>query len=253
MRYAFLILLFTLCPIFVFSQFTENIRAEYAYQRILGAHTIGQGVFQFESRFGIKHEENLDLAHINVLRYGLLENVDLNAMFAWGKVNYPEVRLTGSDLQLGFRLNLLEKRGYTPGIGFQYRVLLKIGKNAWRTGRRNIGSKLGIGVVQQILPRLNVIGHCEIDWDENVVGNTIDFRYGLVYAFHPFTIFIEKTHSDYDLSRVNGGLTYSIKNNWNLNISLGFGSYGINSLFGTAIRFGLKDSQNIPDSNHSSL
>lgn len=265
MKKLFLILLFTLCPIFVFAQFTENIRAEQP-RLILNPHTIGYGFLQMESRLMYKSESNLKFVQANFLRYGLLENVEVNAIYDWGiyerrrSAGNLERYTFGTDLQLGFRLNLMEQKDYRPGIGFQYSILLKIGEDSrgedyWgEIERRTVGSRLGIGMVQQIVPKLNAIGHFVIIWDDgwdDQIRNYIDVGYGFAYDFYRMSIFAEvkysSFYSDFEIYLIGTGLTYRVKDNWNLNVSLGIDDNDITLGFGNAIRFGLKDPKSVPN------
>lgn len=256
MKRLVILLMFILCPIFVFSQFADNIRTAQP-RKTLGPHTIGDGLIQVQTRLIYNYLENFgdnqNFRHATVFRYGPFEHVDLNAVFNWDyRTNdkaYP------SNLQLGFRVNLIEKKGYIPGIGAQWRALLNPPGD--RVERANVGSKFGIGVVQQVVPKVNAITHLSITWSGNGAAPTTDYGLGLVYVFVPgMTVFAEivgllpLTDATPDFTtNFNTGLTYRLKTNWNLDVSFGINDTEAQSwsvVLGTAFRFSVKDPIPIP-------
>lgn len=114
-----------------FKQFNETIRTGRPGQAT-GAFTVGKNILQFQQ--GLDYYSFADtkfpprgFVSNNVVRFGILETVELSALIDYQyentKFDTNSVSLSGlSNLHFGFRLHINDKKELIPTTGFQMRL-----------------------------------------------------------------------------------------------------------------------------------
>ncbi|MEL6924148.1 MAG: hypothetical protein AAFO94_08880 [Bacteroidota bacterium] len=102
------------------AQFASTVRTIRPTGRTMGAYTVGRGVFQIQSGLtynaadlgglGVTNER---WNHNTVLRFGILENLEVNGVFGWRTERWIDDPTLGQvsgvyNTQLGARYNLVD-------------------------------------------------------------------------------------------------------------------------------------------------
>lgn len=157
----------------VHSQFHETIRTGRPGQGI-GPYVIGEGVSQLQSgleyyrtRYEGQLPELRQLVHNSIFRFGHTEQFEWNALVNWQadspKGESAELALSG--LEVGFRVNVLRRRGAIPALGLQYRLLLPFESEPYR--RAHLGSRMIVSTMNKLWDKVNLVGNLSLTWSGN--------------------------------------------------------------------------------------
>ncbi|MBZ9630232.1 transporter [Salegentibacter sp. LM13S] len=224
-----LLILSTYC----FGQFNETIRTGRPGQSI-GAFTVGSNVLQFQQGldyFGTS-EANLPEGFIsnNVIRYGILERVELSAVIDY---KYQEFELNNntrsleglSNLHLGFRVNINDQKEWLPATAFQMRLKLP-----------NISDDFGS---EYLAPAMVFVANWGLpknmslatNWILSYSGNdpkptgkyVINFGFPIYKQLSGFIENYGQVNQSVYQTRFDTGLGYLINNNVSVDLFAGFG------------------------------
>lgn len=118
-----------------YGQYSESIRSDRPGQS-LSPFTLGSQTLQVQSGYNFGEEQgdavDFNFSNFNnVIRYGLLERLDLNATVNYAQNKYSigndETSVEGfNNLSIGARYALYEGKGILPTLGFESRLSLPI-------------------------------------------------------------------------------------------------------------------------------
>jgi len=244
MRLKILFLFFAL-PLIAHSQYSETIRTGRP-GAAMGAFTVGHKVFQIQTganfgRMAWGADQKIPTAHtIVVLRYGILERLEVSGLIAYSKnglsdlENFELDQQGVSAAQIGFRVNIRDGQGSGPNIGFQSRLKLNILSEDFDQARLATVSMLA--VTQKLGNKVGLAANLGISW----TGGEEDDPFGL-YALNfsmpinrKVSVFIENfgVIRDQFETRFDTGLGYLINNNFQLDTSIGYGNnHGVEDMF----------------------
>lgn len=218
-----------------FGQFSETIRTGRPGQAI-GAFTVGKNILQFQQ--GLDYYSFADTKYPpigflsnNVVRFGILETVELSALFDYQyentKFDTNSISLSGiSNLHLGFRVHLNDQKRWIPTTGFQMRLKMPNISNDF--GSNQLAAVM-VFVANWSLPKSMSLG---TNWILNYNGNdhfptgkyVINFGFPI---YKKWTGFIEnygQVRQNVFQTRFDGGFAYLINNNIQLDLSTGYGN-----------------------------
>lgn len=211
------------------AQFAKTVRTIRPNGRVMGAYTVGKGVWQVQS--GLRYADFQDgtgtslseaWIHNTVLRVGILENLELSGVVGWRSNRNPiDDPLTGiHNTQLGARYNILDgSKGLALCV--QGRILLQAQKEEFQ--RDKVGSNVQIGLGRRATSWLVLNASVGATWTGN---DSFFIPIGLrgLFTFSPqFGAVLEISDllsQDGDNFRAGGGLYYIV--NSNLKVDLYF-------------------------------
>jgi hypothetical protein len=222
-----------------FGQYNETIRTGRPGQAI-GPFVVGTGIFQLQS--GMEYSENkLPLGSTttasdigSVFRYGTSDFFEVNAA-----LNYSEQKTSNdvfssqlngwSQMELGVRTNILNSKTNFPSIGLQYRVKLPSVSPDFQS--RQLASKATLATGQRLCKGVGLNTNWGINWN----GNNGDANGFYVLSFslsltEKWGIVAEHygEFDDRDINgKVDGGFSYLVNNDLQLDLLGGWGSLGV--------------------------
>ncbi len=223
-------MLLILFSIPLFSQFNSTIRSGRPGQAI-GPYTVGEKVFQIQTGLNINTvkfapTETKTLLHNTVLRYGILEKLELSSVINWqyDKISSPleDGTMAGiSNTQIGMRYNFLERNGAIPAVGLQGRLLLNAQHDEYQ--RENLGAQFILATGNKISDQFALITNWLVTW----AGNGEDPQFSFVInvpisitekigAFVEVYGNLDEFEADYD-----AGFSYLITDDIQLDFSAG--------------------------------
>lgn len=218
-----------------FGQFNETIRTGRPGQAI-GAFTVGKNILQFQQ--GLDYYSFADtkfpprgFVSNNVVRFGILETVELSALIDYQyentKFDTNSVSLSGlSNLHFGFRLHINDQKGWIPTTGFQMR--LKIPKVSNDFGSTQLATVM-VFVANWSLPKSMSIA---TNWILSYNGNdhyptgkyVLNFGFPIYKKWSGFIENYGQVRQNIFQTRFDGGFAYLINNNMQLDLSAGYGN-----------------------------
>lgn len=223
-----------LIPVSLFAQYSESIRTGRPGQAI-GAYTVGKNVFQIQSGltynmvdFSSDAEIN-SFVHSTVLRLGVAEKLEVSGVINWQKdriTTAEQIEKFGgiSNTQIGARYNFTKNQGAIPAIGIQGRLLLNAQSQDYR--RDKLGSKFIVATGNKINDWLSIGTNFGMTWSGNNQDPkslyVLNFSFGLtekIGAFAEMYGSFEDSNPFFD-----GGISYLIHNDLQLDISAGWDS-----------------------------
>lgn len=243
MKKLLFLLLFQIVTLNIFAQYNESIRTGRPGQAI-GAFTVGKSVLQFQqgvdyySFVAVKHKPTGLLSN-NVVRYGILENVELSILVDYQneqtQSDTTAVTLNGiSNFHCGFRVHLNDQKGWIPTTGFQMRI--KYPSVAKDFAANNLATVMVFVANWSLAKNLSFASNWILSFSGNDAVPT--GKYVLNFAFpiyKKWSGFIEnygQIRQAVYQSRFDGGFAYLLNNNVQLDISAGYGdNQGIKDYF----------------------
>ncbi len=198
------------------------------------AFVLPKGMWQFETGFTSENQNDifrLTTVNLTELRFGLTDRIELNVAQGYNgtKSELPgeDVTLSGfTGITLGLRSNIFEAQGAIPQVTFLGRVTLPTGEDPFQPAQP---------IPSFVFAFHNALGkYFSLDYNVGMAWNDIDptsdFLYTLAFSYSPFKIpisvflepygFIDEGPADH---RINFGMMYLIKSNWQVDASAGFG------------------------------
>ncbi|MEN9599469.1 MAG: hypothetical protein RL596_1788 [Bacteroidota bacterium] len=238
-----LAIIFLLISVGSYGQYYKIIRTGRPGQAI-GAFTVGKHVLQLQQ--GLDYYSVADtkfppkgFVSNNVIRYGILETVELSALIEYQsektKFDTNSISQSGlSNLHLGFRIHITDQKGWIPTTGFQMR--LKMPEISKDFGARQLATVM-VFVANWSLPKnMSIMSNWILSYNGNDSYPT--GKYVLNFGFpiyNQLSGFIEnygQINRGVFQSRFDGGFAYLINNNVQLDLSTGYGhNQGIQDYF----------------------
>ena len=214
-------------------------------------NTVPKGAFQVETGFIMENDkienlggsfeyQNLTL-NTTLIRYGLLEHLELRFNWANNQNEETQKRLIQGGVDssfssvtsgfltsfVGFKTNLYKTDKISIGfLGHLYVPDLSSGD--FKVDNQKVASELLFPVSYQITERFGVAAQYGINWDglspNPTTGYTLAFGYAITDQLN---CYIEPygflTNNGEELHLVNGGFTYLVNDNFQLDLTGGFG------------------------------
>ena len=225
-----LVIFFISLPFFAISQEIVTDRPDQTES----SSAIEKGSLQIESGILIGFtEDNLSsktqiLAPTTLFRYGIFKGIELRVLNQFESVNERDLseKTSGmSDLELGTKINLLNKENINTEIAFISHIILPTGSTNLTNDNIGINNKLSIS---HELSHALSLGY-NVGYVYFGEGNG-DFLYSVAFGvsvtkqlgfyLEPFGSIVEFNRHE---SNFDAGITYLIKNNIQLDFSFGTG------------------------------
>jgi len=232
---AFVISVLLVASQAVQGQYNESIRTGRPGQAI-GAFTVGKNILQFQQGFDFGSFTNplytpFGLSSNNVVRFGILEAFEISALvdFQHDRRNYDNITYSESglsNLHLGFRAHINRQNGWIPSTAVQLRLKMTCLSEEYR--------------INYIAPVMVLVAGWGLPENMSITTNWIlsysgydpvpTGKYVLNFAFPVYknlSGFVEnygQVREDVFQTRFDGGLAYLVNNNFQLDISAGYGS-----------------------------
>ena len=225
--------LFILCYLFTISLFSQTITTDRPDQTE-GSSTILKGTFQIETGILLSEEDNAEkklLLPSSLLRFGLTENIELRVFQEIEHKIYHSNTITGfKDLQVGFKLQVFQKLNSSTEIALMSHFNIPSSSNSYSNNKLGLINKLCISHPSNSKTQIAYnIGY------DYIHGETWSLTYSFLTGFQvndKFNTYIEPYGEIIELNqylgKINLGFTYLIKDNMQLDYSIGA---GINHLF----------------------
>lgn len=214
-----------------FAQYAETIATARPGQAI-GPRGLGEKVFQVQTGFTFNAVELDDFertttALSTVIRYGLFERFDLNALVVWQNDIFSGLGGSSgtaglSNTQVGVRYSFTDNKGWVPALGLQGRLLLKLQDKEYQ--RMDMGTNFVLATHNTLTESLSIT----TNWGMLHAGYGRDgqFSYVVNFAFSvsdTVGLFIE-TYGGLDdfTSYYDTGVSYLINNDLQLDFSAGW-------------------------------
>jgi len=218
-----------------FGQYNETIRTGRPGQAI-GAFTVGKRVLQFQQ--GVDYYSFADQKYPprgfvsnNVIRYGILETVELSALIDYQyentKFDTNSLSRSGlSNLHLGFRVHINDQKGWIPTTGFQMR--LKMPKISDAFGASQLATAM-VFVANWSLPKNMTLAS---NWILSYNGNdpyptgkyVLNFGFPIYKKLSGFFENYGQVNQGVFQARFDGGFAFLINNNVQVDLSAGYGN-----------------------------
>ena len=233
MKKLIVIALTTLSCFQLSAQFNSTIRTGRPGQSI-GAYTVGRQVFQVQTGVDVNqvrgnHLSSSTTLSNTVLRYGILENFEINGSFDWQQTHIRSLTenrvLNGiSGSQIGFRFNVLERQGAIPAIGIQYRLLLKAQSQIFR--REHTGSRIVVATSNRLFQKYGLVTNWGLTWTGNNQASVGTYAISLSFDLgKDFSGFVEN-YGNLWQGRIDTnfdtGIAYLVNNDFQLDLSGGW-------------------------------
>jgi len=196
--------------------------------------TVPKGGFQIETGvlFGSSKSEGISerqtLAPSTLFRYGLKNGIEIRLVNQFGsmKNRVTSKKTSGiSDLEVGTKIQIFQKKEVNTEIAFLSHLILPTGSKEFTNDKLAIVNKLSIShVVSEVVGIGYNVGY---DYYGTGKGN---FTYSLalgISVFNKVGIYIEPYGNliEFDIHEANfdSGITYLLKDNFQLDISFGIG------------------------------
>jgi len=231
MKKKYLIILAYLFTLTAFSQTISTDRPDQTE----GSSIVDKGTFQIETGIQLKEDENSNekslLLPSTLLRFGLTNNIELRVFQEVEHKIYHSNTTNGfNDLQLGLKIQLLQKEGNSIEIAFMSHVILPNSSDFFSNNSFGLTNKL---CISHPTDKRTQIAY-NIGYDYMQMGSrNITYSFVTSYAVNEkFNAYIEPygeiNEVSQHLGKINLGFTYLIKENMQFDYSLGS---GINHIF----------------------
>lgn len=218
-----------------FAQLNETIRTDRPGQAI-GAFTVGKNILQLQQ--GV---DNYSLADTkfppngfvsnNVVRFGILETVELSALidYQYERTRFDtiSISLSGvSNLHLGFRVHINDQKGWIPTTAFQMR--LKIPKMSKDFGAKKLATAM-VFVANWSFPKsMSLASNWILSYNGKdpypTGGYVLNFGFPIHKKLSGFIENYGQVNQSIFQTRFDGGFAYLVNNNFQLDISGGYGN-----------------------------
>ena len=226
--------LLILAYLFTLTVFSQTINTDRPDQTE-GSSTINKGTFQIETGLLLSEDDNINEKSLflpsTLLRFGLTDNIELRVFQEIEHKIYHTNTITGfNDLQLGLKLQLFKKENSSTEIAFMSHINLPNSSYLFSNNRMGVINKLCISHPTD--KRTQIAYNIGYDYIQAGNGN-LTYSFVTSYAVNDkFNAYIEPYGEINELSehlgKINLGFTYLIKENMQLDYSLGS---GINHIF----------------------
>lgn len=226
------------------AQFYETIRSGRPGQSI-GASTVGQYTFQVQSGadvFGYK--QSATSTEVNGLltnagfRFGLTDLFEVGAFVEYRSEEVTQSKLTSqrfgvSNLSVGVRYQVLEGRGWSPGVGFQFRLRLPVANEHYRID--NVAPSF-VFVTSQQFSRFTLITNLGGAWNgtEAIPSGTytVNLSYAITSRFGTFVENYGSVTAGLFETRMDAGFAWLATDNLQLDVLAGWGdNHGLQDYF----------------------
>ena len=223
---------------FAKGQFNETIRTGRPGQAI-GAFTVGKNILQFQqgvdySSVVDSRQKPYDILSNNVIRFGIMETVELSALIDYQSKNatindsaYSQSGL--NNLHLGFRVHFNNQKGLIPTTGFQMRFKMP---DISKEFGINYTAPVMVFIANWSLPKNTSIG---TNWICSYSGNDqiptgkyiINFGFPIYKKISGFVENYGQLYKNQFETRFDGGFAWLVNNNIQLDLSAGYGNNNI--------------------------
>ncbi|PLX22421.1 MAG: transporter [Marinilabiliales bacterium] len=228
-----LLILFSLC---ILKGFTQDLKVPELIgdrpDQTESAYTVPKGYFQLEDGFLIENETNekQNISYSSVLlRYGLFDNFELRLVTEYNKVKSSGFNdISGfSPSSIGAKIHIQSENGWIPQIAFLGHI------NIAKTGKKEFMQDYH-SAQMAVTFNHTVTGYWSVGYSLGVdFPSSVDYSIGTYTLVSGFAItekmgaFIE-AYGDFSKyfipeNKVNGGITYLIFQNFQVDIAAGFG------------------------------
>ncbi len=236
LRFSFSILLLLVTEI-SFAQYSETIRSSRPGQAVV-PNSLGKSLIQVQS--GINFGESKFNSNIinsvfeqaNTLRFGLTKNFELRSTF---KLRSEKLRISNAESEqlgglsfwdIGFRYNITASDSYKPSFGIQSELSLDWVSQDFRTGGLVSNTLFIYG--QKLSETFYLTTNLGSSW---ILDGSLEFIYAINLGF-PITEKINGFIEGYGqlrnfTLRWDAGFTYLINNDFQLDLSGGYGNNGL--------------------------
>lgn len=211
------------------AQYGENIRSDRPGQS-LSPFTLGSKTIQIQSGYNYGENENNIIQssfanYNNVIRLGILENLDVNATLNYSKsessIGDQTFDLKGFDnIAIGARYSILEGEGYIPTLGFESRFSLPIESQDYNNEELGITNIL---ITQHAISEKFAVTSNWI-WinrdSENTFNYTLNSAYTLDDNWSVFFEFFGNLNDEFS-TNYDFGFAYLTGSNFQLDIGFG--------------------------------
>jgi|GEM_PF-410793 hypothetical protein len=219
----------------IFGQYCETIRTGRPGQAI-GAFTVGKSVLQFQQGvdyYSIASQKYPPRAYVsdNVIRYGILESVELSALIDYQyentKFDTNSLQSSGfSNLHLGFRVHINDQKGWIPTTGFQMRIKMPKVSNDY--GANQLATVM-VFIANWSLPMNMTLAS---NWILSYNGNdpyptgqyVLNFGFPIYNKLSGFFENYGQVSQGLFQTRIDSGFAYLINDNVQLDFSTGYGN-----------------------------
>lgn len=229
--FRFIVVIFFLSlPFFAISQEIVTDRPDQTES----SSAVDKGSLQIESGILIGFtEDNLSsktqiLAPTTLFRYGILKGFELRVLSQFESIKesmFSEKTSGMSDLELGTKINLLNKENINTEIAFISHVILPTGSTNLTNDNIGINNKLSIS--HMLSPTLSLgynVGYVYFGEGKGDAIYSVAFGVAVTkqvgFYLEPYGSFLEFNRHE---SNFDAGITYLIKNNIQLDFSFGTG------------------------------
>lgn len=223
-------------------------------------NVVPNGAFQIETGFVFEKDFLIEQGHVysasfefnnftyntTLLRYGLLENLELRANFQFDCYHFQELKVleskiipttleyTGDTIKkgittsfIGFKTNLYKNNNFSLGfLGHLYIPDLATG-DFTRTVGQKIGPEFLVPAALSLNDKLGLNGQVGITWDGMSSVPRYNYNFGVNYAIGTrLSTYLESVnyfYLDEKILFLNGGVTYLVNDNFQLDLTGGLG------------------------------
>lgn len=223
-----------LVPLLMNAQYGETIRTARPGLAI-GAFSLGKNVFQMQTGYnqtflkepiGLVDFDSEIFSQNTVLRIGLSEHFEISGVVNWSvqteRIGDRKTSIGGvSGTQIGARYNFTSNKGLLPTLALQYRALLKVKSEAFRSN--NIGSRFVLSSGNRLSKDLSLTTNWILTFDgfsaPAVLGYIINISYSISDKWSTFA----EVFGSFDPIRSNfdTGLAYLVNKDFQLDVSAG--------------------------------
>lgn len=218
-----------------FSQYNETIRTGRPGQAI-GAFSVGKNILQFQQGIDVYSFDNAEykpfgIVSNNIIRFGIIEKIEISALidYQYDQQKYDNETTFQSGLSnfhLGLRIHLNNQKGWVPATAFQMR--LKFPKISKDYGSNNF-APIGVFVANWNLPKnMSIASNWILSYNGNDANPTgkyvLNFGFPIYQKLSGFIENYGQINNNIFQTRFDTGFAYLVNNNFQLDISSGFGN-----------------------------
>jgi len=239
-------LFLTFCSYCTFGQYNETIRSERPGQAV-DTYSTGQYIFQLQT--GLTYGGFDDLQSNQAgnfteygasLRYGILEDFEIRSAIRWrsDQTNLPngtETKINGiSFWNVGVKYNIISGSGYKPSFGLQTDLKLTWVDEAYQS--QEIAPRIMLIHGQKLSDTFNLTTNWAIAWSGNDDATKGLYILNIAFPLSDKLGGFVENYGEIDNGNIDTrwdtGLSYLVNNDFQLDVSGGFGSNaGINDWF----------------------
>lgn len=230
-----------LFPFILSAQYGESIRTARPGKAI-GAFALGKNVFQMQNGYNVAYHRGRiftagdvvdnSTSQNTVLRLGLTENLEISAVINWTsietKIDSIWTSVGGvSGTQFGARYNFSTNKGLIPTMAIQYRAILGLRNEYFKSNRNNfiLGSRIVFSTGNRISKNWALTTNWILDLDhfENnpIMGYAIKTSYSISEKWSTYLELFGSLNPTL-LVNFDTGLAYLVNKDFQLDISAGY-------------------------------